>query len=313
MNEKYPLVSIVMPSFNTANFIEEAILSVLNQDYPNVELIIIDGGSTDGSIEIIKKHSSRLGYWISESDKGAVDAINKGLAKCNGEYIGILLSDDCYYLDSISRNVRLLNSKPEIDFVFGDTEQVDKQGNRLFLRMGNNLPFQQWVRTCTMPIAIHASVWRRSLLGRIGTFRISMGVATDWDFFLRVGLTSKIEYLPGLGGKFRYYSGTQSEKKQLDWVTLVPQMYKDLFTHPLITKELLKIKNESMSCANMYSAELLIEASLFKSAFKKLMLAFWTYPKVCISSRFIKLTIKLLLGKQSKHASNFVKNILGEK
>jgi glycosyltransferase involved in cell wall biosynthesis len=93
----WPKISIITPSFNQGNFIEETILSVLNQNYPNVEYIIIDGGSTDNTIEIIKKYEQKISYWVSEPDKGQTHAINKGLTQSGGSIFAYLNSDDCYY------------------------------------------------------------------------------------------------------------------------------------------------------------------------------------------------------------------------
>ena len=92
----YPKISIVMPSYNKVKFIERSILSILNQDYPNTELIIIDGGSDDGTIDIIKKYDHKISYWVSEKDQGQSDALNKGFKHCSGEIYGWLNSDDLY-------------------------------------------------------------------------------------------------------------------------------------------------------------------------------------------------------------------------
>src|SRR5690606_31772171 len=90
----WPKISIVTPSYNQGQFIEETILSILNQNYPNLEYIIIDGGSTDNTVEIIKKYEDRITYWVSEKDNGQADAINKGLEQCTGEIFNWINSDD---------------------------------------------------------------------------------------------------------------------------------------------------------------------------------------------------------------------------
>ena len=94
---KYPKISIVTPSFNQAEFLEQTICSVLNQNYPNLEYIIIDGGSTDGSVEIIKKYADKFTYWVSEKDNGQYDAINKGFSHTTGDIMGWINSSDIYY------------------------------------------------------------------------------------------------------------------------------------------------------------------------------------------------------------------------
>lgn len=115
----FPKISIVTPSYNQGQFIEQTITSVLDQNYPNLEYIIIDGGSTDNTIEVIKKYQDRLSYWVSEPDQGQTDAINKGFAKCSGDIFNWLNSDDYYEPNALDQIAKLFLSKPNVQVVCG--------------------------------------------------------------------------------------------------------------------------------------------------------------------------------------------------
>jgi len=125
----YPKISIVTPSYNQAQFLEKTILSVLNQNYPNLEYIIIDGGSTDGSLEVIKKYEKHLTYWVSEKDKGQADAINKGFQKSSGEILAWLNADDLYLPNTLLKIKEAFQKHRETQFIYGHSALVDKKDN----------------------------------------------------------------------------------------------------------------------------------------------------------------------------------------
>jgi glycosyltransferase involved in cell wall biosynthesis len=120
-----PKVTIVTPSFNQAAFLEATILSVLNQTYPNIEYIVVDGGSTDGSVDIIKKYKDRLAWWVSEPDNGQSDAINKGFKQATGDIYNWLNSDDILYPDAVKIAVHFMEKHPEKEVVYGDRIVID--------------------------------------------------------------------------------------------------------------------------------------------------------------------------------------------
>ncbi len=128
-----PRVSIVTPSFNQAQFLEQTIKSVLGQEYPDLEYMIVDGASTDGSVEIIQRYAGRLSWWVSEKDRGQGEAINKGFARATGEIVGWLNSDDVYQPGAIAAAVEAFQAHPEAGLVFSDVLAIDGENRVLNL------------------------------------------------------------------------------------------------------------------------------------------------------------------------------------
>ena len=124
-----PKLSIVTPSYNQVDYIERTILSVIDQSYTNTELIIIDGGSTDGSLDIIKKYEDRIAYWISEKDNGQTEAINKGFRKVTGDFVCFQNSDDIFYPGALKIYADEIVRHPKKDIFYGDIKHIDKDDN----------------------------------------------------------------------------------------------------------------------------------------------------------------------------------------
>lgn len=216
-----PKISIVTPSYNQGQFLEETILSVLDQDYPNLEYIIIDGGSTDNSVEIIKKYENQLAYWVSEPDKGQSDAINKGFHRATGEILHWLNSDDLLVPGALKSVSEYFLKHPEIGCVMGDLEVIDENSKLLFLR--KTMPFH--FRTalygaCSVPQP--STLFRREEWLKTGDVDVSLDYQMDFEYFLRMARAkAKFGLLRKPIARFRLHAGSKtiSEYNNLVWRT----------------------------------------------------------------------------------------------
>ncbi|MDO4880112.1 MAG: glycosyltransferase family 2 protein [Capnocytophaga sp.] len=177
-----PLISIITVSYNAVKTIEDTILSVINQTYPNIEYIIIDGGSTDGTLDIIKKYQERIAYWVSEPDKGIYDAMNKGIAKATGELVGIINSDDWYELDAIE-NVLSLYEETNTPMIYHGGLNVIKEDNAIFYTSKAPIKINRLKKG--MIINHPATFVPKKIYEDIGGFSTSYKIASDYDFILR--------------------------------------------------------------------------------------------------------------------------------
>lgn len=223
-----PLVSIVTPSFNQAKFLEETIRSVLEQDYPNIEYILIDGGSTDGSVEIIQKYAHRLAYWVSEKDRGQTDALNKGFAAATGSIFAWLNSDDTYQPGAIRSAVDFLTSHPRVGLVYGDLNFINERGEIVgkFPAAQTNLVR---LRRGYVHIPQPAAFFRADLWKKVGPLDPSFYFAMDYDLWVRLAGVSDLQYLPGqVWANFRLHgSGKTIVADERCWPEMLRVHYRD--------------------------------------------------------------------------------------
>lgn len=187
-------VSIVTPSYNQGRFIEDTLLSVKNQDYPNIEHIVVDGGSTDNTLEILRKYEKEYNLiWISEPDEGQSDAVNKGFRMANGEIIGWVNSDDGYFdVSAISSVVKFFDKYDDADIVYGDVVRIDENNLILFIIKNRNFNYNYLKKTCS--IWQPAAFFRRKIIDEF-ELNTSLDIAMDYDFWLRIGKKHRFQYV----------------------------------------------------------------------------------------------------------------------
>jgi glycosyltransferase involved in cell wall biosynthesis len=202
---KTPLVSIVTISYNQAQFLESTILSVLEQDYPNIEYVVVDGGSTDGSVEIIRRYADRLAWWVSERDRGQTEAINKGFAHAHGSIHAWLNSDDTYLPHAIAEAVDYLQTHPEVGMVYGDSDYIDEQG-RVIGRFRAAQTDRRRLLQGYVHIPQQSSFWRGDLWRQVGPLDPSFNYAMDYDLWVRfTNVGARLVYTPQLWSNFRIH------------------------------------------------------------------------------------------------------------
>jgi glycosyltransferase involved in cell wall biosynthesis len=257
-----PLVSIVTPGRNQGAFLEATLKSVLEQDYPAIEYVVIDGASSDGSPEIIRRYSDRLAYWVSEPDRGQSDAINKGWGHCTGEIFAWLNSDDLLLPGAVASAMRVLDAHPEVGVVYGDTHFIDAAG----APAGTPPPrrdfeFERVLIGAENPIAQPSAFIRRRVLDEVGFLDPSLHYFMDWDLWLRIGARYPVMHVPELWSSYRLHpeSKTVSRDHLSRMAEELERMYETFFASGRVPAELLGRREEAFANVRFTAANYALE------------------------------------------------------
>ena len=222
-----PLVSIVTPSFNQARYIEATIQSVLSQDYARIEYLIVDGGSTDGTVEIIKKHEGRLAWWVSEQDQGQTDAINKGFERAQGQILAWLNSDDTYEPGAVSAAVKYLLDHPEVGMVYGNCNFINEDG-QVIGKFGSAQTDYRLLRQGYVHIPQQTMFFRAQWWKQVGPLDPSFYFAMDYDLWTRLAARTELKYVPQTWANFRLHTtGKTIAADDRCWPEMIRVHYRD--------------------------------------------------------------------------------------
>lgn len=203
-----PKVSIVTPSYNQGEFIEETIRSVIGQTYRNIEYVVIDGGSSDQTTSILERYSPRLASWVSEPDSGFAEALEKGFRRCSGEILAYLNSDDLLAPDAVAEAVRLLLTRQDAVMVYGNRICIDRSSRLLYVRP--SLPFLAGSPFAHIVIGQESCFWRRDAYDQVGGIRRDFRFAVDYDLFCRLARAGTIVHSGRIWGLFRKHAGSKT-------------------------------------------------------------------------------------------------------
>jgi glycosyltransferase involved in cell wall biosynthesis len=279
----WPKLTVVTPSFNQGEFLEETIRSILLQGYPNLEYIIIDGGSSDQSVEVIRRYEKWLTYWMSEKDSGQANAINKGFARSTGEIRAYLNSDDVYLPNAVSQAALLFSQQPETALLYGDCELIDENSELTEEWFAPDFEIAELLFRCY--IAQPATFWRASSQQVAGLFAEQLHYAFDYEMWLRLAQSHQLTHLPRFLARHRKTEGTKTVGNPEAFAPEIEQALRGFFGSPDVPAAVRRLESDAYAFASFNQALLSLSLNHVDESRAALRSAFRHSPDVVKNQR----------------------------
>jgi len=308
------LVSIITPSFNQAAYLEQTILSVLEQDHSHIEYMVVDGGSTDNSVDIIRKYESKLTWWVSEKDSGQADAISKGFARATGEVIAWLNSDDYYLAGAVSAAVKIFEEYPEVVMLYGDMLAVDEHGKTF-----NRLNYKQLTLEdllCFQIIGQPAVFMRRSILRTTGGLDPTFHFLLDHHLWIRIARYGKILHVNQTWAAARYHAEAKNRARAAEFGREAFRILDTVAQDENLALILAKVNRRARASAHRVDARYLLDGGQSAAALSAWMRALFIHPPTALARLnifasailnlfgFGKLRSAILRNREARHQMN---------
>ena len=274
------LVSVVTPSFNQARYLEQTIRSVLDQDYPRIEYLVIDGASKDGSVEIIKKYEGKLAYWISGKDSGQAEAINKGLSRLKGDIVAWLNSDDYYMPGAISSVVKILEENPSVVMVYGDMLAVDENGQTINLMKYRQLSLEDLL--CFQIIGQPSVFFRKDALEKAGLLDTTFHFLLDHHLWIRLAGQGRILHVPQTWSAARYHAEAKNRAKAAEFGREAFRILDWAKNQPGLTEAVSGVERRARASAHRVDARYLLDGGQPWFALKAWTRALFIHPPTAL-------------------------------
>lgn len=265
MMPAWPLVSVITPSFNQGAFIAATIESVLGQDYAPLEYWVMDGGSTDETLEVMRRYGDRL-CWVSEPDGGQAMAINKGWRRARGEIIAWLNSDDTYCAGAVRAAVEVLQRHPELDAVYGQADYVDVHGKVVWPYATRPYDYVELVRSSLNFIPQPAVFLRRGVLDSVGYLDETLSYVMDFDYWLRLGVCHQMGYVPQKLAHLRLHEAAKTTGQAGEFAPELIRIYQRLLARADLPEAVQAVRSQAMRNAYYNAATIALWAGRLSAA-----------------------------------------------